>query len=261
MNFRQSFATIALAIAALSSSGTALAADGPRQLSLGELREWGFAAVVGKGRINGKDLDVLLLNGRTPDEDLRQELITKLAGHYTVRVVDDAETRTLLVADVRSKDCPTCFKAGFRSLRAIFDRSVSLTFQDVPGAGTLVYGSGVGALAAVAMQRGELKYEGSALPGLPAGAQLLAQSSFDFNGTRTSTANAALAAAPEATRTLFVEALSKEGFLPLPGNSLAEDTASRSVLGFRRGQTVVHLSITAGPAGSSKVVVHEVTVP
>lgn len=249
---------IAILISVCLSAAPAMAEEAaPRRLAVQELAELSLAASEGSGRINGKDMEVLVLTGVT-----LEELQAKLQGRYTTRLVSQDGGRGLMVSDARSAECPRCTRPSLENATAIARWTYTFSMITLPKevGGSLVIGTPLSPLHE-AVAKGPTAYQGTALPQLPEGTLLDLESGFRFGQGVVDTTVASLSIPPGQARTLFVEGLAKAGFVR-EGDLQPEAAAAMAPVQFRRGQTVVTLMINAGPSGSdSKVILHEVSVP
>jgi hypothetical protein len=207
-----------------------------------DLKGVGIDAATGSGHVNGSEMDVIVVQGST-----LYTLKTKLGGAYTVKEVEQNGQKTLLVIDLKAGAPKPDEAAYVFSATSIADDQF------------LIIGTPLAPLAR-GLRSGPSKYHGTALPALPDGARLDVETGFTFGQAKVDTSQLTVATSPAMARSLFVEHLARAGFDAM--ESPSETSPATAPLGFRKGQTVVHVLVNAGASGSeAKVILHEVSVP
>ena len=271
INIMKRAAAVALVVGAVAAAtGSTQAFGAPnaiRAFAARDLAAIGFTYGKGRGRVDGIDLELAALARFGGPEDLFRKLKEKLTGQFTVTMTPGELGQVLMIADIRSMQCPTCAMPTVDVLDEIMAKTFAITFVELPSGTNLAFGADIGKLAALAAnpkKGGPLSYSGSAFSQEAVPWQIVNSSEFTFGGAVALTTLADSNDPPPLVEARLRSALAASGFRPIGAGgswhdaNLGETAATEA---WNNGGKSVGFAVTAGAAGhQARIMIHEVTV-
>lgn len=288
MRFLNNILLVLVTLAAASEAFAGAAqGSGIRAFTAADLSAAGFPIGEGTGRVDGTNLSLAAMARFGEPEDMAARLKNKLAGRFTVSFAPGSIGQVLIIADIRSRQCPACALPSLGTLDEIMAKTYALTFVQLPGGATLAFGSDAGKLAAQAAatkdhQSSPLSYDGVVFNPDAKDWKVDHSSSFKFNGAAATTTDATSNETATYVASQLRNSLRVQGFRLLDESkalkgmhetdpslgfseaSLGPSSQTASALAeetWGHGGTTISFAVTPGDAGlKTRMTIHEVSV-